>query len=275
MVLFNSQIKNRINDLEHLPAYYWQAKDIGQFMQYASGFITNFIRRRLTGDPDLAADYYLHFYERAESCLIRFRERQHLPFAAYLATYLRHDFYNYMRAQKRRVIPKNLEADITIFAVRQRSAHSREKGQNRLMQLIESLPQETCLAVKLYHGFELNLSELRLFVEKSPSPAKAADFLASLRHRQKKGQERFNHLRARAAYLNHIMHVSAKEARKPDWNRWKHRIHRLCEHPPKLCTMIELADLLGVSKSTIARRMRHALRAIYSNYREQGWKTTV
>ena len=141
-----------------------------------------------------------------------------------------------------------------------------------LRRAIETLPGQLRLTLCVYYGLELQLSDLRELVEARGNPNEAARFLADYRARRAKRREQLRSLHDRAGQLTYLIHHSTqRRTRTATWQRWKARIQRILSHRQAVLPMSEVATLMGVSKSTVSRRIDQAMARIRS---DSQWKTT-
>ncbi|MEQ9364658.1 MAG: sigma-70 family RNA polymerase sigma factor [Leptospirales bacterium] len=251
------------DELKELPDRYWSTGDLREFMAEASPFIMRYCRRRLSRDDDLIGDFYVHFYERAPGCLEHYKSRQNIPFTGFLATYLRHEFLNYARATRSEQVPETPTAEFFGWDAQSRSeSDARESRDLEIDQFVAELPVKTRLPLKLYYGMELNIEELREIARLHPRPGDAAEFMSAYRARRMRLSERTRKLEDRSAHLNYLIHRRPGAEAHRRWSRWKHRLNNMLLIKRGVMSIGELANLFGVSKSTIARRMEQAQRTI-------------
>lgn len=254
--------------LERFLREYLKERDLREFMTGASDWILDYCRRRLSRDPDEVGDFYLHFYERAERCLNKYLRSPAVSFTGYLAAYLRHEYMNFRRRRRRphtgelkfeELVPQSMSsAPETALQI---SGADRLSGE--LNRILEELPLRQRLVLKLHYGFELGTDELRDIVRHSTTPVGAARFLADYHRRCENNHRRLEKYRQRAAYLNYLIHNNPEETRStltPEkMRRWKERVNRLLLVKRGVVNGEEIATLLGVNRSTVARRMERSL----------------
>lgn len=253
--------------LRALPELYRRNGDIRLFMERASGWIMEYCHNRLSRDHDLVGDFYLHFYERADSCLQTYATRRHMPFTGFLATYLRREFFNFKRGRRGLVrefsapeffgeydgspldYPGDPDADVLA------------RGLPRL----NALPVRDRLPLKLYFGFDLGAEELRYFVELQRCPLAASDFLKEFHARRERLRAKLARLNDRAAHLTLLIH-SADDERDPRSavrrREWKRRLDQVRGRRRSLYSLNELATLLRVNKSTVSRRIHKVIQTL-------------
>lgn len=231
-------------------------------MEEASPFILRYCRRRLSRDDDLIGDFYVHFYERAPGCLEQYKSRQDIPFTGYLATYLRHEFLNYARITRNAQVRETPTAEF--FGREQTRTVSAPAATHDLAidQILENLPLNTRLPLKLYYGMELNFEELHEIAGLHEEPSAAAAFMMKYRTRRLRLSERVRKLEDRSAHLTYLIHRQPGTDAHQRWSRWKHRLNDMLVLKRGVMSTGELSKLLGVSKSTVARRMEQAQRLI-------------
>ncbi len=266
--------------LGELPHQYWDVGSIRDFMEAAAPWIMDYCARRLDSDPDILGDFFVYFYERAETCLETYKSHQHIPFTGYLATYLRHQYMNFMRPRLYNRVAEFAvgdiyEADPSMYAnpdaeppeVKGESTLKpggglRAKELDRLNESLEKLSLEMRLPVKLFYGINLNRGELRAVVENSSSPAGAAEFMLEFNRRREALTNRLTRLRHRAAHLDYLIHSNPVrpgiKAGPVKWKRWKHRILKTINGERAVFSRADIAVLLGVNRSTISRRLERA-----------------
>lgn len=246
------------NQLGEVPGEYFRTESVQDFMHSCSTWIMNFARIRLTRDPDVAGDFYVFFYERAGRCLEAYKTRQHLPFTGYLATYLRHEFYNFIRLRRRQAISESPLDESRVEAPAPSAAES--PVVDRLMEL----PLDLRLPLKLHHGIDLSGAEIRAMAL-ARGPQETQSMLREMARRKLTLFKEQEKLEERAARLNHLMHRSPDQRLR----KWKERVlEALSRHKP-VFSYAEIARLLGTSKSTVSRRIESARDQIRVETREQ------
>lgn len=235
------------NPLGDLPAEYYRSGSVQDFMHSCSAWIMDFARIRLTRDPDVAGDFYIFFYERADRCLAAYKTRQHLPFTGYLATYLRHEFYNFIRFRRTRSVQETSLDETRLLDSRGPAP------ENHIVDRLMELPLDLRLPLKLHHGIDLTGAELRSMAI-TRGPGETQSMLREMARRKLTLFKEQEKLEERAARLNHLLHQSADDRLR----KWKERIVEALSRPKPVFSYAELARLLGTSKSTIARRIDSA-----------------
>ena len=256
--------------LRTLPGEYYRAGDLRVFMERASPWILEYCRGRLSRDPDLIGDFYLHFYERADRCLEKYRHRPHMPFTGFLATYLRREFLNFKRNQTSLVHEVHAPE---IFGEQEISSmvfpSSRDTDAlKKALPRIQELPVRFRLPLKLYYGLMLDASELRHFVRLHRSPLVASRFLREFHQRREKLRESTQQRTHRAAHLMLLIHdadrqtdhVAARRRR-----RWKRNLEHIQTRERRLFSLTELARLFGVTKSSVSRRIKRGIELMQAN----------
>ena len=253
--------------LRELPRDYWDSGDIRQFMERASTWIMHFCRQRLNHDPDVIGDFYVYFYERADLCLETYKTRQDLPFTGFLATYLRHEFYNFIYPRRRYSVDECMTADILGLKMASEISYpitvtERQILLEKMMHELASMPVAYRLPLKLTHGMELNCEEMRTMIAHCGSPRKAAHFLQEYNRKRERRREKLMRLRNRVAHLNYMIHASPRrKGISTDaflWRKWKRRILTVIERQSAICSRSDIARLLRMNKSTVARRIDRA-----------------
>jgi len=246
--------------LKHLPSEYYRTEDLRAFMDGCSGWIMNYVRIRLTRDPDVAGDFYIHFYEKAGHCLQAYNSRRDIPFTGFLAVYLRHEFSNFLRTARRREIPILPFDDLTRFVHDDLEPQTGPDALDRLREL----PSEFRLPLKLHFGISLTADELRM-ITIVKGAEEVSDMLKEFADRKRRHLAKSERLLDRAARLNHLLHT----APTPRLSRWKAQIIAALERPRPLFSFAELAQYLGTSKTTIARRIEKAKACIRDGARQE------
>lgn len=235
--------------LQNLPGDYYRTEDLREFMNASASWMMRYIQIRLTRDPDRAGDFYLHFYERAARCLEAYRSRQHLPFTGFLATYLRHEFMNFLRTAKTKEGSEVKADDMSYFPAADERPPSPESD------VPADLPLNCRIPLKLHSGLHLNSEEIRsLAVELGPGAT--ASLLKEAMQRRMSRDRRTQKLEDRAARLNYLIHTSKAPASR--LKKWKNRIVAMLDRPRPIFSYSELAERLGTSKTTISRRIDQA-----------------
>ncbi|MBL8019302.1 MAG: sigma-70 family RNA polymerase sigma factor [Leptospirales bacterium] len=252
--------KKQLTDpLKHLPRAYYESEDMAAFMNGCAPWILRYVQVRLTRDPDLAGDFYLHFYEKkGQACLKAYSTRQDIPFTGFLAVYLRNEFSNFLRTRKRKTIEAFPTEDLSRLPNVESVPDSRG---DRLLDRLTDLPLELRLPLKLHYGMDLTAPELRALAI-SRGPEDASRMLCEMASRRKAHLTRSEQRIDRAGRLNHLIHARPSGR----LHRWKDRIVQALEKPTPIFSYAEIGKFLGTSKTTIARRIdmarAHLRRAI-------------
>ncbi|HNF28557.1 MAG TPA: sigma-70 family RNA polymerase sigma factor [Leptospiraceae bacterium] len=238
---------------------YWETENLTKFMEKCSPWILQYCAKRLRKDPDVVGDFYVHFYERAPRCLDKYKSRQHIPFPAYLATYLRHEFNNFIRGKERSGFSEYASGDLS-----ERSAVTETSSSLSADHLIRNLPASLRLPIKLYYGLMLDTGDLRIIASRYDDPNEAVFFLTEIQARKEKILDKMSRLQDRAARLNYLIHTAGtrKNENETVWRRWKQRTELFLNRDQAVCTVGELATLFGVNKSTISRRLERGIKML-------------
>jgi RNA polymerase sigma factor (sigma-70 family) len=236
--------------LTHSVEQYYKTGDLAHFMESASLLIMDYCRKRLSRDADTIGDFYLHFYERAGLCLERYKTRQNLPFNGYLATYLRHEFYNFRRKTKRRQINEYAEESI------ENARASNESATPEFEKAVENLAPEVRLAYRLHTGLRLNRFDLRLLIQKTGDARQAADLVAEMQVRLRKNYRRAEEQQIRVVALQKKIEENSGPMER--LKRWKENAISSIKKSAIIFSVSEIARILGQNKSTISRKLRSA-----------------
>lgn len=254
--------------LGNLPELYYVSGDIAGFMEKAYPWIRDFCSTRLNRDPDIVSDFCVHFYERANRCLEKYRDYLDHPFTGFLATYLRHEFYNFIRGYRRRLLPEQPLGEIARDPGQDLHPYGSDESNNSyvndfIKDALQILPVRLRLPLRLYYGLDVDRHDLRELYSLSGNATNTALFLSDFRKRQDSCRRRLRSLKDRSAYLNHLIHsmdeIASISGRAEIYLRWKRRIRESLDRPCHLYSLAELSSVFGLSKSTVARRIRRAL----------------
>lgn len=243
------QSMQRLPDqLAYVPDEYYRTGSVQGFMEACSVYILNFARLRLTRDPDIAGDFYVWFYERAAQCLEAYKTRQHTPFTAYFVTYLRLHFYNFIRERR-----KNHPEPETGLDESRIAAPAETPQRYTIADRLTNLPMDLLIPLKLHYGIELTGHELKALAL-SRGPHEVQIMLKEMARRKLALFREQEKLEDRAARLTGLLQRENTERLR----RWKQRVLEALSRPRPVFSYMEIARLLGTSKSTIARRIEGA-----------------
>jgi DNA-directed RNA polymerase specialized sigma24 family protein len=246
---------------------FYRNGDLREFMEMSSVFIFRFIKR-LNGDPDLAGDFYLHFYEKADRCLDAYSRNTHIPFPQFLNKYIKNELLNFKRVRKNRTLnmypsshTHHLDEEL-IPEMRDPDHYTAESRHARLRERICHLPIRYRLPVKLYFGFDLSLRDIRYFLSQFPEEMNAESFLGEFERRIASTSAKLQKLDNRAARLNHLIHTAVDLDQSLYRKRMKRRIEKFLRRNRPIFSLSELGMALGLSKTTVFRRIRFATRIV-------------
>ena len=254
---------------ESLDLAYWNYRKTGrlkEFLENTSSCITVFIKRNLTGDEDICADFYLHFYENAEKMLLKYDERNTAPFSSFLMRFLKNEFMNFIRKKRNQNVIEITGMESFLETM---PAHSSIRNiEDRLcieslLQEISRLPIKFRLPLKMHYGLDLNLKELDFLANLMGDPPETRDLLQKYRLKKEKIHSRQIALGNRAARL-HYMTIRGRDSNL-QIERWMHLKKRIEDHLKRcssILTVQELADIFGLNKSTMARRLKFAIASL-------------
>ncbi|MBE7437596.1 MAG: hypothetical protein HS115_04000 [Spirochaetales bacterium] len=228
---------------------YYRTGRADSFMHQSSAWIMQYCQNRLCHDPDVVGDFYLYFYERAHLCLDRYRIRQNLPFVGYLATYLRHEFYNFRRRSQKTIETVLFESMEDLRS--ETTAPAPEAD-------IEALPRDTRLAYKLHRGLRLHLTDLRQLIELCGDARRAAQVMTDFQLRLEANQGRARHLQERVIQLQRRIEKEDDTLRYSRIRRFKDRALGLIGKTGIVFSVTDLSQIFGVNKSTISRKLKAA-----------------
>jgi RNA polymerase sigma factor (sigma-70 family) len=254
------------NELVRSVHAYWSGGELGPFMERAWPFLGGYVERRLHRDPDVVGEFLVHVYERMPAILDRFKERQDRPVRAYLAVTLRYEFYNFIKRKRNSAVPVCFAPDFDGEWGRSEDDPDSDREQTRRAALagaLGNLDLELRTPIKLYHGLELDVADLRLIAERTGDAVAAARFTAEFRRRRAAQLERAGRWRDRARHLERLLHARpAAEERRSLWRRHKRRLESLLIQERGVFSLQEISVLFGVSKSTVKRRLERAAQTI-------------
>lgn len=254
------------NELVRSVHAYWADGELGPFMERAWPFFCAYVERRLHRDPDIVGEFLVYVYERMPAVLERYKERQDRPVRAYLAVTLRYEFYNFIKRKRNSAVPVCFAPDFDGEWGRTEDDPESEREQARRADLagaIRNLELDLRTPIKLYHGLELDVAELRLIAERTGDALAAARFTAEFRRRRAAQLERAGRWRDRARHLERLLHARpAAEERRSLWRRHKRRLESLLLQERGVFSLQEISVLFGVSKSTVKRRLERATQTI-------------
>ncbi|MBX7056567.1 MAG: sigma-70 family RNA polymerase sigma factor [Leptospirales bacterium] len=249
-------------DLSDLPSAYWKNQDLNDLLAGVSDFFVRFVRARLSPEPDVVGEFYLYMQPRFSALMERYRARQDAPFRAYLAAYLRLEFRNFQRSQ-RSPLEYFLDTEFVEETIRapdsEALAPAVYRDQEQVRKAVEDLPTECRLPLKLYHGFQLNLEDLRSVADCSTHPAAAASFLEKYHQRRAQAAIKSDQLQRSAIRLQRWKRAASDESIRGRWRQARQRVLQRLHTERGVLSVQEISELVGVSKSTIARRMERAL----------------
>ncbi len=238
---------------------YLETNDLRTFLDRSSAWILQYAQRRLHRDPDVIGDFYLHFYERAGLCMERYREYQGGPFTGFLAVYLRHEFYNFIRYRRIREV-REITTD-EFFSLEQQDESVDRPVVERLHQSLHTLSPSDRLLLKLYHGLELDAADLKQLCRQSGA-GHAAEILAEYRRRRERARNKRRELEDKSRYIDHLIHSRDRVEADPRLRSWKRRLERRMDNEPGVFSLSEIAGLFSISKSTASRRLGRAAERI-------------
>ena len=227
-----------------------------RFLEGATPFVIAYTRARLARDADLVGDFYVHFCERVELCMELYRERQHIPVRAFLATFLRHEFMNFIRKRRRRTLKEERHR----APVYDRDAGGLP-GLITLQRSLRKLDENDRLLVKLQYGLDPELDDLKVLVSLAGGPL-AIDTLRRFRERKLACNDRARRLQDRASYLGQLLGRGGSPEQAQNWRRWKTRIARSLRRDGGLFTFAELEEIFGIGRSSVWRRLARALQIL-------------
>ena len=255
-----------MNDLAHT---YYSARDRNQLAEGIWTMVAQ-ISCRLTPDPDIAGDYRLHIYEKLEHCMKIYETRRGTPFRAFLVHYLRNEYKNFRRLKARRTSVEIMYqqptwlVDEQSIRISSSPLHSQTNSRyNSFHRALRELSDKHRIVLKLYGGMELNLKELRLFIQSTGCSHRAAQFLLDKRSRNEKSKKRWNTQGEKAAYLYPINKTSPVKHPHIDLQKQASLIQAHTTSS-KHCEVSRISRLLGVNRSTVSRHLHEAARHLDS-----------
>lgn len=246
----------KLNDtLGRAAEEYLATKDLRAFLEKSSGWILQYAQRRLHRDPDVIGDFFLHFYERAQICMDRYVEYRGGPFTGYLAVYLRHEFYNFIRFRRTHEVSEITTDEF--FSLEQGDESRDRPVVEDLHRSLLTLPGPDRLLVKMYYGLELEAADLKQMCRQLGA-GKAAAVLAEFRRRRERVRSKRRELEDKSRYIDHLIHSREKMKAGPKLRNWKRRLERRMDNEPGIFSLSEIAQLFAISKSTASRRLGRA-----------------
>lgn len=243
--------------LHDLPERYWRTTDAGEFMTRVSDLFYNYVRGRLSSDPEIISDFFIHFYERVPHCMETYRSRQDHPFTGFFITYLRHTFMNFIRKRRRR------QLDIygnTTEPVDPEPTFEDSDNLPELHRALANLPARLRLPVKLRHGMQLDMDDLRFLCRLQKDPQKAADLLVEYRQASTNRFSKLQKLRSRAIHLNYLLH-SRQVQTNEHYDRWqelKRKNESALQSARPVLSYADIARWMHTTRSTVYRRVQQA-----------------
>ena len=253
------QYKTKLKHLDHVPELYYQFQNLPQAMEEVWQLVVC-STRSLTTDKDIIGDFCLYFYEKLPTCFEVYRKNSRAPFAPFLVKFLKFQFYNYIRHRRNRDIQESLHGELSFFS--QMNDHSfiscsgAKEDKCNLDEALKNQPDSLRVLFKIYLGFELDITELKLLINKVECPKRVAEFMQESRLRKEKKREKsIKHQN----YITHLNTLLFQEKTKQKTNLLQHkkrRIEKLLQRESNhTCEISRIARLLGVNKSTISRRI--------------------
>ena len=227
-----------------------------RLLEGATPFVIAYTRARLARDADLVGDFYVHFCERVDLCMELYRERQHIPVRAFLATFLRHEFMNFIRKRRRRTLKEEPHR-----------APVCDRGTNTVPTLVglqrslRKLDESDRLLVKLQYGLDPDLDDLKVLIKLAGGEL-AIHTLRRFRERKLASNDRTRRLQDRASYLGQLLERGGSPEQAQNWRRWKTRIAQSLRRDGGLFTYGELEEIFGVGRSSVWRRLARALQIL-------------
>lgn len=241
------------NYLQELPAFYYRKQDIAAFMEKATPWIQFYTKKALAGDPDVQSDFYLYFYERANRCLEKYKSFPHIPFAGFLAIYLKHEFQNFRRKKKAIIIDY---VPVIMHEKISKDPDLIDEAKTILLKLLENLPSHLKLPIKLYYGLELSENDLKEM--KLINQGYFQMILAIYHKRLEQRFTRLGKLVDRAANL-HYQIVTDTYGNKKHLYKTKRNVEVLFKRDMNICRLSDLAVFFGISKTTLVRRIQKGI----------------
>lgn len=252
--------KAGVGDLPLAVERYWRDGDVTALSAALVDFYLRFMRARLCRDPDTISEFYLYLQPRLATMMNRFRGRQDTPFRSYMAAYLRLEFQNFWRIQSRQ-IEAVLDTDFVEETVSWQGEEDSDRIalRERALAALEGTPIESRLPLKLYHGIALGLAELRAVSAATRCPNQALQFVERFQKRCARAALLSDRTRDRALELQRWATKSENPRLRNRWRRIRQSLLRRQQTERGVLPISEIASLLGISKSTVARRMERGL----------------
>ncbi len=260
---------NGLLNLEHLPAIYANTKSLTVIIEEVWEIIVKYTHalHKNTNEKEIIDDFCVHFYENLPNCFTAYEKRRHIPFAAFMLSYQKNLFYNFIRFKERRKLQQDLHYEISppqkstdLFFIRN-AFFLEEKTKEKYFSCVPILLRITA---KLYVGMELTIEELKLLVYETKCPQKASQFLMERRERQERRMKLWEKYENRKAHLHSLIHRADSMEKERELIERKHKTQKIAEAKTAIHEMAHLSRLFGVSKSTICRRL-----AIAANHLEK------
>ena len=179
-----TKMRKKSINLDHLPKIYDETKDLGLVAEEIWPLLTK-VSHALSADADTKGDFLLYFYENLPFFFKTYQRYAGYPFTAFLVSYFKNLFNNFIRARRRREIREVRYRD-SLAKIPWQASLCYEDSIREDKQKLDSLPMESRLLAKLYLGCELSLEELKSLVDTIKSPEKVSDFLTQRRQRKEK-----------------------------------------------------------------------------------------
>ena len=241
---------------------------IGTFMEGTSDYVHSFIKRNLNDDEDIACEFYLHFYEKAERFMEKFEMRDGSPISAFLARYLKNEYMNFIRKKRNRSITEVTGMDSLLLSV-PACTHQAIQERVRIESLHEQLallPLKLRLPLKMYFGMDLNLKELHNLTVQNENREGITFLLNKYQMKKEKVHTRQIALLNRAARLNYMINRETLDpGRVQRWISLKKQIEIRLKKTPPVTSLHELSMIFGLNKSSMSRRIKKAMMEIENN----------
>lgn len=240
---------------------YYIDPNIHSFARDSYSWFLHFIRKRITNDPEMGAEYYAHIYQKLPSILERYLKYKGHPFAGFMSSYLRNEYNNFYRMQQRK---QQIEAALPLMARSQRSLLSSPPPETASMEIspvkalrttLRTLPHRERMILLLYYGMEIEPDDLRTLLDRFASVTELHNFIALYRTRGDRIRKRQQSV---ANYSNKMLvklytlgdQKSGKLEqiiRKKQKNDRKHAVRE------GYFSCLEISLLLQISKSQVSR----------------------
>lgn len=259
--------------INELPEYYQIKPDPNEFMRHAADYLIRYVRARFHCSSDMAADFYIFFYDRVNPCLVAYQRYADLPFIKFFTVYIRNDFRNFIKQQRLHelqtvISPPQLMAAHTISDPTRLNMMQSDSRTARIWRTVARLPGGESLPFKLYYAGELNLQDLQFLLELLQEPERAHQFIQDFHRRRQKRALQMERLRRRLDIIHAQLESYDSGLRNnidlfhTRQQRWKERLLRIVHGLRGLYSFDELGNLMQVSKSTVARRLEKVRRHI-------------